>query len=185
MPGLDKASIIARAAGVNIEWLATGKGPMRPTDEPQAATDEFVYLRKARAKLSGGDGYWAEEDFYSELYSFRLDWIKTVVLAPSKAILMDVTGNSMAPDIQDGDTAMLDTLHTDIIDGRIYAIAGMSGSGQFELKIKALYVSDGNILIESYNAPDSIKTQLKSRADIKVLGEVVWIGRLLNPKKGL
>ncbi len=186
MPGLDKASIIARAAGVNIEWLATGKGPMRPTDEPQAATDEFVYLRKARAKLSGGDGYWAEEDFYSELYSFRLDWMRTVSLAPSKCILMDVYGDSMSPDIKSGDTAMIDTSKTDIVDGNIYALAEICGkTGQYELKIKALYRSDDNILIVSYNAPESIKTQFRPAECIRVLGEVVWIGRVLVSRQGL
>ena len=185
-PKIGRVVDIAHAAGVNIEWLATGKGPMRPTDEPQAATDEFVYIRKARARLSGGDGYWAEEDFYSELYSFRLDWMRTVSLAPSKCILMDVYGDSMSPDIKSGDTAMIDTSKTDIVDGNIYALAEICGkTGQYELKIKALYRSDDNILIVSYNAPESIKTQFRPAECIRVLGEVVWIGRVLVSRQGL
>ena len=186
-PKIGKVIDIANAVGVDFEWLATGKGPMRHTDEPQACpSDEFIYIRKARARLSGGDGYWAQEDFYSELYSFRLDWIKTVVIVPSKAILMDVTGNSMAPDIKDGDTAMIDTSRTEIIDGRVYAFADTGGkTDQFELKIKALYnVGDGeNVLIESYNVPESLRTQTRPRASIKIMGEIVWIGRVLVPRQ--
>jgi transcriptional regulator with XRE-family HTH domain len=30
MPGLDKAVIMARSAGVSLDWLATGRGAMRP-----------------------------------------------------------------------------------------------------------------------------------------------------------
>ena len=32
VPGVDKVIAIARGAGVRIEWLATGEGPMRPDD---------------------------------------------------------------------------------------------------------------------------------------------------------
>jgi phage repressor protein C with HTH and peptisase S24 domain len=159
---------------------------MRPGDKQLCLADEFVYIKKARARLSGGDGCWAQEDFYDEFYSFRLDWIKTVVLAPEKAILMDVTGNSMAPKIKDGDTAMIDTGRTEIIDGRVYAFADTRTTDQFELRIKALYnVGDENILIESYNVPESLRTQTRPRGDIKVVGEVVWIGRALVPRQGL
>lgn len=33
LPGLEKLVLIAKTAGVNIEWLATGEGPMRPGEE--------------------------------------------------------------------------------------------------------------------------------------------------------
>lgn len=39
-PGLDKVISIAEAANVNIEWLATGKGPMRGEDH----TDKVNHL---------------------------------------------------------------------------------------------------------------------------------------------
>lgn len=37
MPGLDKAKALADAAGVSLEWLASGRGPMRPTEDPTIA----------------------------------------------------------------------------------------------------------------------------------------------------
>lgn len=37
-PGMTKLVAIARAAGVSVEWLATGEGPMRP----QAGRDDGV-----------------------------------------------------------------------------------------------------------------------------------------------
>lgn len=33
MPGLDKASALARALDVRLDWLATGEGPMRPESD--------------------------------------------------------------------------------------------------------------------------------------------------------
>ncbi len=41
MPGLDKLIAIAEAADVNIEWLATGEGPMRPGDK-ESKTEQPV-----------------------------------------------------------------------------------------------------------------------------------------------
>ncbi|CAK0752058.1 putative HTH cro/C1-type domain-containing protein [Azospirillaceae bacterium] len=35
-PGLDKVVRIAKAAGVSVQWLTTGEGPMRPEDESSA-----------------------------------------------------------------------------------------------------------------------------------------------------
>ena len=34
LPGLDKLVLIANTAGVSIEWLATGDGPMRKDEAP-------------------------------------------------------------------------------------------------------------------------------------------------------
>lgn len=39
-PGLDKVIAIAEASGVNIEWLATGEGPMRPGESVKETTKE-------------------------------------------------------------------------------------------------------------------------------------------------
>lgn len=39
LPRLDKLVTIARTAGVNIEWLATGEGPIRPGEEERKETD--------------------------------------------------------------------------------------------------------------------------------------------------
>lgn len=36
VPGIDKASAIADAAGVNLDWLVTGRGPVR-SEPPDAA----------------------------------------------------------------------------------------------------------------------------------------------------
>jgi len=48
MPGLDKLVAIAEAGNVNIAWLATGEGPMRPGDK----VEEKEIIKKEQPAIS-------------------------------------------------------------------------------------------------------------------------------------
>ncbi|MCX8145126.1 MAG: helix-turn-helix domain containing protein [Azovibrio sp.] len=57
-PVYDKLARIADAAGVSLEWLATGRGPMRREAPPQAAFEVVPYgrrLEKIGLLLAGMD----------------------------------------------------------------------------------------------------------------------------------
>ena len=91
---------------------------------------------------------------------------------PSQMVLMDVSGDSMSPEIKDGDTVLIDRSQTDIYIGKIYAVS----IGQ-EVMVRYLDRSPGKIVLRSANnscndvAIDNSENLLDP---VSILGRVVW-----------
>jgi hypothetical protein len=151
---------------------ANAVGPDIPTVEVSPGAD-FHMVRMAKTKLSGGGGIIPEEDITTDLYAFRVPYLKTVASALNKLILFEVEGDSMAPDLMDKDTVLIDRGRIEIRDGRIYAIA----IGDVVL-IKKLQLLTGNrVRIISVNP--GYHTFDVRPDEIRVIGQAIWYGRTL------
>lgn len=112
---------------------------------------------------------------------FATKWIKEKGLYRSKLVLVDATGDSMAPRIYSGDILLVNTgIHNDFEDGKIYAIRYGD-----KLRVKRLYHRiDGAWIIRSDNPdkqqyPDEVIPP-ESFEHIDVLGRVVWAAGSLD-----
>lgn len=136
--------------------------------------EEFDYVPMADVKLSAGGGAFVLSEAMRDYYSFRKDWLSRVLTSKQNAVLVQVTGNSMAPTILEHDVVMLDTGRRHIYDGNIYALRMDSTVMIKRLALrpadKVLVISDNKAEYEPYEA---------ARQDLHVLGQVVWFARTM------
>jgi len=194
VPGADKIPRIAAAANVNILWLMTGEGPMRPgaglaaaEGAPDAApsgqagageTPPAVPVPRYPARVDAGGGAAAIDGEPIDYVAFSARWLRETLGAdPAGLCIVKAHGDSMEPTIRSGDDLMLDRNDTAVRSGQVYVL----GIGD-ELIVKRLQrLSTGGLVIKSDNdhlfAPERLTE--KDAANLRIVGRVRWIGRAL------
>lgn len=192
----------ARRYAVSADWLFFGRGPMYPDGQATQATlpgpevarrllasrpqgqevasgnlggpepgCDMVLVTKVKARLSAGGGSLEANGESVCRYAFRSDWLCRKG-SPAQMVLMDVVGDSMAPDIQDGDMVLIDQGKTEIIPGAVYAV-GVDDA----VYVKRLEVLPGRLVISSANpayAPIEVHRESRDMESIRVIGRVLW-----------
>lgn len=132
----------------------------------------FDYIPMAEATLSAGGGCFVLSENMEDYYAFRKSWLSRVATSAGNLVLMRIHGNSMAPTLEDNDTAMIDTGRRDIKEGMVYAIRVDSSImiKRLSLRVggKALIISDNRQEYEPYEA------QMK---DLHIIGQVIYFCR--------
>ncbi|WP_245590718.1 S24 family peptidase [Nitratidesulfovibrio termitidis] len=131
----------------------------------------MMLVTKVKARLSAGGGSLEVNGESAGHYAFRSDWLCRKG-SPAQMVLMNVVGDSMAPDIQDGDMVLIDQGRTEIIPGAIYAV-GVDDA----VYVKRLEVLPGRLVISSANpayAPIEIHRESQDMESIRVIGRVLW-----------
>jgi phage repressor protein C with HTH and peptisase S24 domain len=107
-PGRDKLVKLAAAAGVRLEWLAAGLGPMRADLLPEG----YALVRR----LSGDGGVEYQGVDYLAL---KKDWIRSLPGSPAAdwLLLTEAIGDAMAPYIRNGDLILINTSDRELRDG--------------------------------------------------------------------
>lgn len=166
-------------------------GPRRSPD-PKPPTisldgDEFAAIPRVDAEASAGPGALNGGAQVIGAMAFRRDWLTARGVNPGNALLVTVTGDSMAPTIAAGDIVLLDRARTDVApptrgrQPRIYIFDDLDGA----TRLKRLVRLDARTLaVLSDNAADH-PPQLLHGADaarIRVHGRVVWWGHAEKDK---
>ncbi len=123
--GAPSATYDERAAEQLTADIALELPDQKPTP------GEFTLVPKALAKLSAGGELLPHEGLKPERYAFRRNWLSQVITGVRNAVLLDVDGDSMEPDLETGDTVLIDMGRTDVVNGGIYAI-GVAGVAQIK-----------------------------------------------------
>lgn len=135
---------------------------------------EFVHVPRLNVHPSAGNGNGEQIEVdleRSQTQAFRADWIRRERLRPGKLASMYADGHSMEPLIQDGDSLLVDTSQTTVIDGKVYVIwyAG-------ELRVKRLYKRvDGGLVIHSDNVREfpPLEVPIADLEHVRIIGRVV------------
>ncbi|EPR35747.1 phage C1 repressor [Alkalidesulfovibrio alkalitolerans DSM 16529] len=170
---------LARHYGYDAQWLETGEASFRNRTACQEAEvsrafseDEFSAVPKVRARLCAGGGSFESGAEVEEYYAFRRQWLSRKGRADSM-VLMDIFGNSMEPEIREGDTALIDQSQQNVIAGGIYAV-GLEDT----VMVKRVEKRPGALVLLSDNRDYSpIVLQGEEISQARVIGKVVWIGR--------
>ncbi len=181
-------NLLRAAAFLNVraEWLSNGKGDMRPNpaaqtippnasiaayaDHRELDEEKYVKVKSYSVGLSAGAGNVVWVEYEDDPLVFRASFFKARNLKPEHCKALRVQGRSMEPYLDDGDTVMIDTHNTRIIDGEIYAV--MVGE---ELYIKHIERLPGGIRLRSANEtfrPIDLNTEQLEQ--FKVLGKKEW-----------
>lgn len=160
-----------RTYGLNPDWLEAGTGPTF-INQCHDAPSEFVEIPKVKARLCAGGGSFEADDGIEGYYSFKPSWI-TRKGSTSQMVLMDIFGNSMSPEMKDGDTVLIDQSQKDILSGAVFAV-GVEDT----IMVKRLERHPNALVLLSDNK-DYAPIYLKSHDidSIRIIGKVIWICR--------
>ena len=154
-------------------------GPRRSSD-PQPPVleiegDDFAAIPRLAVEASAGGG--ALNDDTPEIVgklAFRRDWLRRIDVKPDRAMLITVTGDSMAPDLQPGDLALIDQDRNTWEHNCVMALIDLDGG----LRIRRILLDPGRALVLSSDNP-AHPPELRTRheaARLTCLGRVVWSG---------
>lgn len=176
---------LAKALNVSTEWLASGNGSMEfnpnnihnvaiADDLQNTDLDNYIVIDMYDIKLSAGTGNlaWIIND--EDPVLLRKSWFRRHDINPNSCKAMYVKGSSMVPDLENGDTVIIDTDDVDIEDGEIYAV-----SYKQRLFIKRIIRTESGIqLISSAKGYDPIEIDevVENTDSFKILGKKVWRG---------
>ncbi|MFC1813901.1 S24 family peptidase [Thermodesulfobacteriota bacterium] len=159
-----------RSFGLNPDWLETGTG--RTFLKQSADASPFKNIPKVKARLSAGGGSFEVGSEIEGYYAFRKDWLATKG-AINKMVLMDIFGNSMEPELKDGDTILIDESQKDILAGAVYAV-GVDDT----IMVKRLEKHPRKLVLLSDNKDYSpIYLESIEIDSVRIIGKVIWICR--------
>ena len=163
-----------RTYGLNPDWVESGAGD--PYLKPSASEEaEFKHIPKVKARLSAGGGSFEIGSEIQGYYAFRNEWLRTKG-NPDRMVLMDIFGNSMEPELKDGDAVLIDESQKDIIAGAIFAV-GVEDT----ILVKRIEKHPSKLVLRSDNrdyAP--IFLEGADCESVRIIGKIVWAGREFN-----
>ncbi|PIE67843.1 MAG: transcriptional regulator [Deltaproteobacteria bacterium] len=162
---------LVRNHGLNPDWLEGGEGPqwLKPGDRSESG---FFPVPKVQARLCAGAGSFEIGAQIDEHYSFQSAWLHRKG-SKDQMVLMDVFGNSMSPEIKDGDTVLIDQSQTRIYAGTVYAV-GVEDT----IMVKRIEKHPRKLVLLSDNkeyAPIYLADDEMDR--VRIIGKVLWICR--------
>jgi phage repressor protein C with HTH and peptisase S24 domain len=162
-----------RSFGLNPDWVETGMG--QKFQKKSDSNSIYKNIPKVKARLSAGGGSFEVGSEIEGYYAFRKDWLGTKGTI-NKMVLMDIFGNSMEPEMKDGDTILIDESQKDVLAGAIYAV-GVDDT----IMVKRLEKHPNKLVLLSDNKDYSpIYLQGSEINSVRIIGKVIWICRELR-----
>ena len=165
---------LARTYGLQPEWLTTGRGPstMEHDVQKEDLGPEFLKVPKVRARLCAGGGSFEVNGRIEDFYAFKRPWLQKKG-SPESMILMDVFGNSMEPEIKEGDSVLVDQNQRHVIAGGIYAV-GVEDT----VMVKRIEKRPNTLVLISDNTDYApVLLQGDELETVRIIGKVIWICR--------
>jgi phage repressor protein C with HTH and peptisase S24 domain len=186
-PSRDRLVALATTAGVSVAWLAQGEGPepdlvsldARAHSPNLSGADkaQFLLLPKVAAvAVAAGSGQ-QPVDGATEFIGFRHDWLRTTFNRRAEDVILETAvGDSMAPQIGNGDLLLVDTTDQTVRNFGIYVLEvrdeRLVKRVQRKFDGSLILISDNNRYQPEEIAPDAAR-------EIRVVGRVIWRGSVM------
>jgi phage repressor protein C with HTH and peptisase S24 domain len=186
-PSRDRLVALAEAAGVNVSWLAQGEGAepdalalAARAHSPHSADlagnpniAQYLVLPRRPEAAAAGSGHPVTSE-PSEFIGFRRDWLRTTFGRDSGDLILEIAvGDSMEPDIRNGDVLLVDTTDRTFRNFGSYVVEARG-----ERLVKRVQRKfDGSLILISDNKmylPESIPADMAK--EVHVVGRVIWRG---------
>lgn len=192
-PNVERLVAIAEAAGVTVEWLATGKGPKYPnrvveSDHQHQVTEgrcgaykanndflsEFALISGYSVQISSGWGSEGDDTQEpSRHIALRKRWLKWRGFSEKDLVIVWAKGDSMEPIISDNNTLLVNIQRTTLTDGNIYVIRSDN-----QLWVKRVQVKPNAWLLLSDNPLyPPIEVPKTEQHNFHVVGQIVHISK--------
>ncbi|MGG7604650.1 XRE family transcriptional regulator [Massilia sp. BKSP1R2A-1] len=179
---------IAAALGVSTEWLADGKGdPYAAVSSGTDANAEIPGAMSVRRtedgsrlhtsirkvsdfKLSAGvTGFQLELDHRNGgIWELPTRWLERKGLNPSHLVAIEVKGESMEPNLYEGDLIVVNTADARLVNGEVYAV-----NYEGEAVVKRMIREGGQWYLCSDNPAPKFGRRVCRGSDCIVIGRVV------------
>lgn len=184
LPGSDALAGLG-LMGIDLTWLLTGRGGdelalarahhTRLAQELQAkyeSADAFALIPLYDVRAAAGHGALAEDRPAAEHRAFSRVWLSRAVgVAPSRLKIVTVAGDSMVPDLHDGDEVMIDAVDLEVLREGIYVFY-LGG----HIYVKRLALQGASLMIVSSNpaagAPQPFDV-LRDAESFRLIGRVL------------
>ncbi|MDO9625175.1 MAG: helix-turn-helix transcriptional regulator [Pseudomonas sp.] len=171
-PKVVRCVEIAKAVGVDIGWLASGEGEMRPqlVDATQD-DDKYAYIPLYDARISAGHGSWSTGARILTHLAFTRYSLRKKGLDPANLSAVQIDGDSNEPLLSDGDTVMVD-----------HSRGGVEGEAFYVIRLDDhLYAKrlqrqmGGGVAVISANpAYQTMMVAKENLHELQIIGRVVW-----------
>ncbi len=153
----------------NSENGATDPAPAYALD-PEIDNAEHVLVPKLDIQLAAGHGAAATDERPVGMLAFRREWMSEHNLQPGQVSAVEISGDSMTPGLDDGDTILVDHTRARLMRGLV--VAARVGNDLFVKRLEQTPDEDWLLISDNHEyAP------LALGKDDAVIGEVVWRGR--------
>lgn len=139
LPNAELLLAISSRLGVSISWLLEGVGDQYIDDilESHATSggdfpmldtkDDYVEIQRFNVDASAGHGSAITLEEETGQYAFKKAWLDRRGLNSNNLSVISVAGDSMEPDLRDGDLILIDHATTSLADGNIYVVRFSDG----------------------------------------------------------
>ena len=168
---IETAAKIAASFGVGLDDFLAGRFDSELAPLPPDTPTNLVSIYDVQASAGGGSIVQSEQVI--DRLSFPPDYLQRLTrTAPQHLAIIGVKGDSMDPTLKDDDLVMLDTTKTSLdFDGLFVLRFGDA------LHVKRIGRAPNNqVRVISDNSASYPAIDLP-RADIFVVGKVIWIGK--------
>jgi len=176
-PSLGSLVAIAAAAGVSVEWLATGREsppPSRAAAAPAASRPAgHIYPPRGELKVVGTRGGIIRNPQIVDWLAFRLEWLEGITQkgAGDQVMLLQAAGDAMAPTINDGDLLIVDLTQTRLRQDGIHVLRDGT-----DLMVRRLYRQRGGAVVTVRGDNPAYEQASVAAAKLRIVGRVVWSG---------
>ena len=181
-PGMDFAEKVCFVYGVSPEWFLLGTGPMKLDSAfhedvavlgPLVAGSGVTSVPAISLGLSAGHGnfIYIEENEVRKTFAFSTAFLQKKG-NPSQMVVMTVSGDSMSPEIRNGDLVLIDQSQTRLLPGKIYAVAVENF-----IYLKVVDTLPGTLVLSSFNKeypPLNVDMRGQMEDMVRILGRAVW-----------
>jgi len=179
-PTRSKLQKVADVLRVDVAWLIDGDGTL-DGEEPKIYSPDMTFVGisgvKAKASAGGGTIVHAEDEQVSKMYHFRQSWIENELDANAKQLrILRVTGDSMMPTLNDGDTILVDMGRKSPYPPGLFVLH--DGMGLMAKRIEHIPSSEPpRISVTSDNPNYSPYECLLD--EVNIVGRIRWYGRVV------
>ncbi|MFV0409880.1 MAG: helix-turn-helix transcriptional regulator, partial [Paracoccus sp. (in: a-proteobacteria)] len=123
---------ISEKIGVSLTWILVGRGPKYLSEDHQnlpsleaKAESRFVPVTHFTAEASAGHGSLVQDETHDSTYAYSRAFLDRRRLKPENLAVISVRGDSMDPDLHDGDKILIDCAEVEldrIKDGQIFVV---------------------------------------------------------------
>lgn len=124
---------IASVFGLNPAWIETGSGPVY-----QTGRENTFFVPRVSARVCAGSGSLEVQENIIDEVPFSSNWVSRIG-SPASMVVMEVVGDSMSPELEEGDAILVDQTQTRLSSQNLYVI-GLEDS----LQVKRVQASPGH-----------------------------------------
>lgn len=172
-----RPNFAAIEALANVLGLELYFGPPRDPVPAPAIEGELTFLPRYDVAASAGAGCLGHDAEPVSHIAFRTTWLRSEGLVAREAALIDVRGDSMEPELHDGDLVLLDLRKLEPRPDQIWVFRDTDDT----LRVKRLASRHETLYFLSTNADHPVEARTGPDRDrIHIIGRVAWFARTMR-----